>query len=469
MNLFSNQYQKGIFPIFIKYSLFSTILLAMTGCWDGNDINPSMNGNVPANQWIKDVMDDVYYWEENIGTPLSIDSDPIEYFESLLYRPNDRFSAIYPDYQELVNNLQGIKKEAGYEVIFSRESPANENVNGLIAYVKKGSPAASRGLKRGDVITRINGQRLVMGNYQNLFDLTQESHSISFIRHNDVTQQFEEQEPVSLEVISIAENPNFLDTIYTIDNQKIGYLVYHFFSPGTVAQPLQYNNEMDEVFGRFQAEGINHLILDLRYNGGGYVSSAVNLASLIAPNANSGNVFSRTRYNSSLMRLDQFKDDNTSFISKSQNLGTSLTGNKIHIITSRRTASASELIINGLNPYMNVILIGDITVGKNVGSVPIENEENPEIDYGLLPIVSQSFNSLNQSDYGEGFTPNIPANELSQPVLLPFGDIHEYLLKLSIEQIIGKSGDRLNLIERIDLGSSLERQVRYGKMIEETF
>jgi carboxyl-terminal processing protease len=61
-----------------------------------------------------------------------------------------------------------------------------------------------------------------------------------------------------------------------------------------------------------------------------------------------------------------------------------LTGNRVYVITSSRTASASELIINGLKPYMDVFLVGGLTFGKNVGSVPIEDEENPNNKYGLL-------------------------------------------------------------------------------------
>ncbi|MFY8079029.1 MAG: peptidase S41, partial [Flavobacteriales bacterium] len=96
--------------------------------------------------------------------------------------------------------------------------------------------------------------------------------------------------------------------------------------------------------------------------------------------------------------------------------------------TSTRTASASELIINGLKPYMDVFLIGDKTTGKNVGSVAFEDKENPKNKYGILPFISRSFNSLDQSDYTTGFAPNIEVKESSER-LKPLGDVKELLLR----------------------------------------
>ncbi len=450
--------------------LLVTLTLGFSGCRDKEDETPVLSGNAAVNQWIQDVMNQVYYWLDDMRTPIALDSDPEDFFESLLFRPTDRFSVIYPDYQELINQLQGIQKEAGYEYSLVRESNTSDNVLGFVTYIKRGTPAFQNDVRRGDIIRQINGQTLNLTNYQTLLGQIGDPHSITVFRYNDSNEAYEELAPISLETTTVSENPNFLDSVYTIGNQKIGYVVYHFFAPGVDGQPTRYDDEMDEIFGQFKAEGINHLIVDFRYNSGGYVSSAINLASLIAPNVSTTDIFSKTKYNSFLMEFDEFKDNKTPFKSKVQNLGSTLTGNKIYILTSGRTASASELIINGLKPYMDIVLIGDKTVGKNVGSVPLEDEENPQNNYGLLPIVSRSFNSLDQSDYGEGFIPSIISNELSQPVLLPFGDTREYLLNLAIGQITGQPIDgriKQSLVERSELGSSLENHVRYGKMVED--
>lgn len=121
----------------------------------------------------------------------------------------------------------------------------------------------------------------------------------------------------------------------------------------------------------------------------------------------------------------------TPSIVNAENLGNSLEGNQVNILTSTRTASASELIINGLRPSMDVFIMGDQTTGKNVGSIALDDEDNEENTYGILPIVSQSFNSLDQSDYTTGFTPDILVKE-SQERLLPLGDVNEFPLRTAI-------------------------------------
>ncbi|MFC3417346.1 S41 family peptidase [Algoriphagus hitonicola] len=452
----------------LKYSTLLLILGLSISCKDREEPTPQVDpgSNAAVNQWIQDVMDEVYYWLDDIGTPIAEESDPEDYFESLLFRPTDRFSVIYPDFQELINSLNGIELEAGYEFILYRESAESDNVIAQISYVKRNSPAKDSGLRRGDIIQTINGQQMNVDNFQTILSEISSTHTINFLRFNEESDQYESQGDLELTPVQLAENPNFLDSIYTIENQKIGYVVYHFFAPGSGNNSTSYDQEMDAIFAEFKAEGIDHLIVDFRYNGGGFVSSAVNLASLIAPGVGEGSVFSKTKYNSFLSQFDDFQDVQTEFRTKEQNLGNTLSGNRVYFLTSGRTASASELIINGLRPYMDVFLIGDVTTGKNVGSIPFEDDENPENSYGILPIVTQSFNSDDESDYTEGFTPNITVTE-NQERARQFGDVNELLLRTAIEQITGTpSSGRIEKLDRIDLGSTLDHKTRAGTMIE---
>jgi C-terminal processing protease CtpA/Prc len=452
-----------------KSILFLALAALAFSCQDNEDPLPAVDpgSDAAVNRWVLDVMEQVYYWLDDMRAPIAETSDPEDYFESLLFRPTDRFSVIYPDYQELINSLNGVTLEAGYEFTLYRDNQNENNVLAEVTYIKKNSPAAQVDLKRGDVIDRINGTQMTLSNYQELLGEIDGLHSLSFRRFDTNTGTFTPQSDVTLTAVQLAENPNFLDTIYTIDSEKIGYVVYHFFSPGPGEDPV-YDLEMDEIFGKFKAEGIDHLIVDFRYNGGGFVSSAVNLASLIAPGVSSSSVFSKTKYNDFLMEnVETLRNVQTPFRAKAQNLGNTLKGNRVYILTSSRTASASELIINGLRPYMDVFIIGDKTTGKNVGSVPFEDEENTQNTYGILPIVSQSFNSLDQSDYTTGFVPNITVRE-SQERLRPLGDLNELLLRTAISQITGiPSGARFQQLDRKDVGSTLDSKVRNGVMIEQ--
>ncbi|MFN3997755.1 S41 family peptidase [Algoriphagus sp.] len=452
-----------------KFLLIPLIAIVLFSCQDKEDKLPSVDpdSNAAANRWILGVMKQVYFWVENMGTPIAETSDPEDYFEALLFRPTDRFSAIFPNYQELINSLNGINLDAGYEFILFRENPTGNNVVAEITYIKKNSPASNVNLRRGDVITQINGKTITINNFRDLLKEIDGLHTLSYLRFDKEAQAFVAQADVSLTAVQLAEKPNFLDTVYTLNNEKIGYVVYHFFAPGPGQNSTVYDNEMDAIFAKFKAANIDHLIVDFRYNGGGFVSSAVNLASLIAPGVGSASVFSKTKYNKFLTEnVEGLRNAQTLFRNKAQNLGNTLEGNRVYILTSSRTASASELIINGLKPYMDVFIIGDKTTGKNVGSVAFEDEENEENLYGILPIISQSFNSLDQSDYSNGFTPNITIKE-SQERLRPFGDVTELLLRTAISHITGlPTGARFQQLDRIDVGSTLDTKIRAGLMLE---
>ena len=456
--------------ILISRALFAVILSGLLWSCDKDEEQdpiveePTLEEDI--NDWIFAVMNEVYYWRQNMRTPISKTSDPTDYFESLLYNPGevDRFSVIYPDYEELINSLSGTSLDAGYE--FKLFTPDNELVYAEVIYVKKNSPASSTDLKRGDVIEAINGTILTINNYRNILSQTATPHTITPLRYNEESLVYEPLNDISLTPVQLSEDPNFLDTVYTINNQKIGYVIYNFFAPGNSSDETKYDREMDAIFENLKAENVNNLILDLRYNGGGYVSSAVNLASLIGP-VTSSDIFSKTKYNSLVMSaIPSLSNVQTAFLTKPQNLGNTLNGTRLYVLTSDGTASASELIINGLKPYMDVFLIGDVTYGKNVGSIAIEDEENPENNYGLLPIVTQSFNSLDQSDYSTGFVPNITVQEGTER-LRALGDVNEIMLRTAIEQITGvPSSARVTKLDRIELANTLEGKTRMGQMIE---
>ena len=424
--------------------------------------------NASINEWIQEEMDIYYLWLENMRNAGSKEKEPEDYFEALLYRPTDRFSDIFQSATELTDGLGGTSTESGYEFgLFT--TPTQGQVIAEVTYIKRGSPAENKDIQRGDIITAINGQGITVDNYRTLLREISNAHTISYRRFNESTGSFEIKPDLQMEVARVSENPNFMDSVYTIGNQKIGYVVYHFFAPSPTPQTPNtvpvYDNEMDQIFQKLKTEGINHLIVDFRYNGGGYVSSAVNLASLIAPGVSTAEVFSKTKFNSYLMGFDNFRNWQTPFKNKAENVGAQL-GGKVYILTSRRTASASELIINSLRPYMDVVIIGDRTTGKNVGSIVIEDEDNPDNNYGLLPIVSQSFNSRDQSDYGTGFFPNVEAKENTER-LRPFGDVNELLLRTAIAQITGTPPvGRYEILDRRDLGNTIDLKIRSGVMIE---
>jgi C-terminal processing protease CtpA/Prc len=273
--------------------------------------------------------------------------------------------------------------------------------------------------------------------------------------------------------VEYAENPNFLDKVITLNDRKIGYYVYNLFSTGPTATSTQYNDEMDAVFARFKAAGVTDLVLDLRFNSGGAETATVNLASLVGKGVDASKVFAKRQYNSTL--TTQILNDPrygsefllTRFKSKTQNVGSMLRNNRVYVLTGTRSASASELLINGLRPFMDVYLIGATTAGKNVGSTTIYEANDPKNKWGMQPIIVKSFNSLDQSDYGNGFTPNIV--DADNGAQLPLGDTGEKLLSLAIQNIT--SSGRVAVAEGnrgVSLGHSYDFKSRNSNLIIES-
>ncbi|MDX1629202.1 MAG: S41 family peptidase, partial [Fulvivirga sp.] len=420
-------------------SILCLLSISFTACEDEPELSPEQELTLSTNNWIFDVMDEVYFWTDEMPTDIDKNETPTDYFNALLHR-EDRFSRIFPDFEVLLSSLNGVFLEAGYE--FTLVKTGETEVVAVITYVKENSPADDASLKRGDIITEVNDQAMTISNYSEVASQIFDDHSIKFLRYQPKTEAYEEQAPVALNVVQYSENPNFLDTVYTIDSKKIGYYIYNFFSDG--ASGNEFDSEVDQIFTGFKSENITDLILDLRYNGGGNVQSAINLASHLAPNVTSNDIFVRNQWNDFYTNVwqnhaegeDQLK---IFFTEESANIGDNISGN-IYILTGKRTASASELIINGLDPYMNVTIIGDTTVGKNVGSIPFEDSKNPDNTYGILPIVIKLANKDGYSGYDNGFVP-LGDNLVSdiQFPMTPLGDINEPLLARAVELITGQS------------------------------
>ncbi|HCZ35448.1 MAG TPA: peptidase [Cytophagales bacterium] len=422
---------------------FSTVVMvAMVTLSACNEDDEHPNQHV--NNWIEVNMDFWYYWNTTMPSNPNKTLAPDDFFESLL-NDDDRFSWIQDNYQELLNSLQGVNEEAGYELALFNESLDNNNVIAQIVYIKPASPAEVAGLKRGDVITHINNQQLTTENYQTILAATGDDHTITYRALDLANEVFLTAQTKSLTTVVYSENPNFLNKVFVHNDRKIGYYVYNLFVSGVAgseAEQRKYNTEMDNIFASFQSASITDLIIDLRFNSGGAESATVNLASLVGKGVDNTKVFTIREYNS--LVETEIKNDpdlgaeflDVEFVTKSQNIGNQLTNNRVYILTGTRTASASELLINGLRPYTDVFLIGSTTVGKDVGSISLFDEDDTRNTWGMQPIVTKSFNSLEQSDYSNGFTPQIALDD-NNLIIYPLGDERELLLARALQEITG--------------------------------
>ena len=410
-----------------------------------------------------------YYWQESVVNLsdsrkesesdyayfLSQNPNPENFFNSLLH-PDDNFSWIVDDYVELENMLQGIDISDGMEFGLYVECN-DQNIFGFVRYVQKDSDAKSKGVKRGMVFSNINGTRLTRDNYRDLlFNNNESSYNIrfseiSYNQNNQCANIIPGQEDLTLIKSRIVKNPIHISKIIENEGQKIGYLMYNQFLGVVESEGKDYNSELNDAFSNFLSNGINDLVIDLRYNPGGRISTSINLASMITGQFNN-QVFAKERWNSKLMN---YWDENSpeSLLNRFTNkLGNnqsifSLNLDRVFVLTSARTASASELLINGLDPYIDVIHIGDFTVGKNQGSITVydyindSRDKNPNHMYAMQPIVLKIGNVAGYTDFPNGLEPDIFIKEsLLNPGIL--GDIEEPLLKIAIDQI---SGDAISI------------------------
>jgi C-terminal processing protease CtpA/Prc len=222
--------------------------------------------------------------------------------------------------------------------------------------------------------------------------------------------------------------------------------MYNQFVGVVESENKDYNSELNDVFANFLSNGVEELVIDLRYNPGGRISTSINLASMITGQFNN-QVFAKETWNSKLM--DYWNENSpesllnkfTNKLDNDQSIS-SLNLNRVFVLTSARTASASELLINGLDPYIDVIHIGDFTVGKNQGSITVydyindSRDKNPNHMYAMQPIVLKIGNVAGYTDFPDGLEPDVFIKEsLSNPGVL--GDNDEPLLKIAIDQING--------------------------------
>jgi len=357
------------------------------------------------------------------------------------YKEIDKWSFLVDNSKTIEDWIAGISETMGYDFMLGRIG-SSDNLFGFVRYVYKGSPAEKAGVKRGDVFLKINDQQLTVTNYRTLL-FTNKTYTMGYatIANQTITPS---TKTITMTAIEMQENPIEKDTVFTYNNQNVGYLVYNGFN-------ADFDVQLNDVFKKFKDAKIEQLVLDLRYNGGGSVQSSVYLASMIY-GTDVNKVFARSRYNSGLQAYYTQQYGETSlndyFVTTIEQTDkhpavqiNTLNLQKIYILVSDNTASASELLVNGLRPYMNVKVIGINTEGKYTGSATIKDWDengnvNPNHKYAMQPIIVKYSNSAGVSDYVDGLIPNIVAEE-DIAHLMPFGDPNETLLSYALADMKG--------------------------------
>jgi carboxyl-terminal processing protease len=444
-----------------KSFLLVLFLAVVTGCT--KDDTNSVPRDLEVNNFIWKGLNQYYLWQADVpdladnrfgnqndlNNFLRSNTNSYDFFQNLLYKPKskfttgavDRFSVIFDDYEVLEGLLSGNTLNNGADFGL-KYKPNSTEIFGWIRYVLPNSDASTKNVQRGMIFTGVDGQTLNASNYQSLLSKTTYTINLADYSNNNGTITFTPNgQSITLTGSQIAENPVYKTNVITNGSHKIGYLMYNGF----------YSDEANETalnnaFGQLKSENLTEFVLDLRYNSGGSIATSTRLASMITGQP-TNQIFAKQQWNSKAQAYYESSNPNdlinffTDKIGNGQTIN-SLNLNKIYILTSQATASASELVINGLKPYMTVVQLGDKTVGKNVGSVTLYDSKNfgksgasTNHKYAMQPLVLKITDKNGFGNYTDGLQPTFFYIE-NFTNLGVIGDANEPLFKLAIDKIL---------------------------------
>jgi carboxyl-terminal processing protease len=399
--------------------------------------------------WLRSWTNDLYLWYSEVPDqdPASFASDA-SYFTALKTsaitasgNPKDRFHFTYPTATWEALSQSGVQAGYGANLVVIAAKPPR---NVVVAYTQPGSPAANApaSLARGAQLLTVDGVDLVNANDQTSIDTLNaglspktigESHTFSIMDAGATTPR-----TVTLVSTNVTERPvQNVKTIATATG-SVGYMLFN-------DHIATAEDELVAAFNQLQSAGVHDLVLDIRYNGGGFLDIASEVAYMIAgPTPTTGQTFELSQFNSKNPTVNPvtratiaplgFHTTTQGFASlpAGQALPT-LNLSRVYVLTGASTCSASESIINSLQGVnVQVIQIGSTTCGKPYGFYPADN---CAVTY--FSIQFQGINAKNFGDYPDGFTPantlahqgvTLPGCSVADDFAHPLGDAAEGLL-----------------------------------------
>lgn len=370
---------------------------------------------------------DIYLWNTQIPATFNAlsFSDPVKIMEAIrpysletgFTDPVDRFSFAIEkkDWDAMSTGMSSVSASSaadgdiGLSALFLSEGDLR------VRLVEPESPAGRAGIRRGWRITKVNdNNNITTANATFLVDNIYNAASVSltFLKPDGSSEK------INLSRAHYSEKPVYMDTVFSIGNRNIGYLLLNSF----LGNQDEISAAFERVFSKFQAAQVSDLIVDLRYNGGGYVSVQQKLANYLVSVGANGNVMMKQTYNA--------KNSNQNLTTLFRKQG-SVNLDRLYFIVSKATASASELLINNLKPYMNVQLVGNTTYGKPVGFYPI-----PVGDWYIFPVSFRTTNRNGEGNYFNGLNVN---SRVADGLDKDWGDMTESCLANVIRNITSGS------------------------------
>ena len=393
-----------------------------------------------VNSFAKTIVDQYYLWKAEVQEDIDswkVTDDPIGKVNAIRYTEDgalvDRWTRMTDDYELFMQKVDGNAKTFGLNVALYWSDEAQTSICAVVTYVYPGSPAEQAGLQRGDVITFVNGRQIPKDDYQNFI-------SANLLNADSASLELRSGLKVELEAVQMYCDPLVRREVFDCGGTKVAYLFYTSYT-------LDSRDSLKKAFSEFKEAGVSELILDLRYNGGGYDAANRTLASLIAPreDVEGEKVFNTEIYNEN---LSEYFTTWTSFDPAC--LDANIDARKLYVLMTGNTASASEATICGLSPYMEVVKIGQQSYGKFCGGYIFEgsswydgmksmltvsdweNGKKYAANWGIYVMASRYADcNGNTPCMPNGFTPDVEVED--NPVrTTPIGDPQEQMLHAAL-------------------------------------
>lgn len=442
-----------------KFILWIAFLGCISGCSKDDDPNApggektlsDYTASERVNKFVVDCTQTMYLWESatdwsqyqnyetysNRAYQGTLTSHRALFYQFL--NDDDDWSELTEDIETMKGEFDGIATTYGYKLIFG-EFTNMDAYYGVVLYVVDGSPAEAAGIRRGDLIVGLNGAYITESNF---FDLYYSSNiSLTMGEYTDDGIGAKEGF-VSMTAVEMYENPIQDFRIIEKGTHKIGYLCYTGYQERS-------EDELVAVFETFKAAQVTDIVLDLRYNGGGYASMAQLLSSMLAPASAVKNkeIYLKRHWNDLWMYIAG--ENNTEHFIDEVPVNMDL--ERLYVLTSAQTASASEATILSLDPYMDVILIGETTSGKYCGGMLLSpfdyygmfpetgvtnNYLSAISNWGMYIMVYRYANKNNYPSFMTGIPPDYRIAEFYH-ALEPLGAETDPLLSVALEVITGE-------------------------------